>query len=86
MALLDTIRKATAPDIWSAAVRLARQGCARLEEADDEDGGGLLAAWDAEEGHHVYIVPEPATLSLLALLALSLPKWCGLSVLRRRKK
>ncbi len=37
MALLDTIRKATAPDIWSAAVRLARQGCARLEEADDEE-------------------------------------------------
>ena len=27
-------------------------------------GGGKLAAWDAEPGHHVEIVPEPAALVL----------------------
>jgi hypothetical protein len=41
-------------------------------------GGGLLAAWDNEDGHHVEIVPEPATLSLLAL--------GGLAVIRRRRR
>ena len=32
-----------------------------------------------------YVVPEPATLSLLALLALSLPKRGGLTLIRKRR-
>jgi len=37
-------------------------------------------------GFRVSVVPEPATLSLLALLALSLPKRGGLAMLRRRQR
>ncbi len=29
-------------------------------------GGGLLAAWDAEPGHHVvFVIPEPSSIMLL---------------------
>ncbi len=35
--LLDTIRKALADATWSAAVRLSRQGCVRVEEQNDEE-------------------------------------------------
>ncbi len=36
-------------------------------------GGELLAAWDDETGHHVEIVPEPATIiSLLTFPVLAL--------------
>jgi Leucine-rich repeat (LRR) protein len=46
------------------------EGVLYLTQADYEAfntaGGGKLARWDAEAGHHVQIVPEPATLALLA--------------------
>ncbi len=44
-------------------------------------GGGLLADWHLELGHHVQIVtiPEPTTLALLAIASLCLVPW-----LRRR--
>ena len=39
-------------------------------DAFNAAAGGLLAAWDAESGHHVaFVIPEPSTL-LLALIAL----------------
>jgi formylglycine-generating enzyme required for sulfatase activity len=41
---------------------------------------------DPGVGFRVSVVPEPATLSLLALLALSLPKRGGLAMIRRRRK
>ena len=57
------------------------EGVLYLTQADydafNTAGDGLLAAWDAEDGHHLEIVPEPATLSLRAL--------GGLAMLRRRR-
>jgi hypothetical protein len=39
-------------------------------DAFNTAGGGLLAAWDAESGHHVeFVIPEPSTIMLLAGLA-----------------
>jgi len=59
----------------------ATEGVLYLMQSDydafNTAGGGRLAAWDAEIGHHVQIVPEPATLSLLSL--------GGLAMLRRRR-
>jgi hypothetical protein len=39
-------------------------------DAFNTAGGGLLAAWDAEPGHHVQFVPEPSTI-VLVLIALA---------------
>ena len=45
------------------------EGVLYLTQADydafNTAGGGRLAAWDAELGHHVEIVPEPGTLAML---------------------
>ncbi|MFC1759589.1 PEP-CTERM sorting domain-containing protein [Planctomycetota bacterium] len=41
-------------------------------DAFNTAGGGLLAAWHAEPGHHVEFVPEPSTVLLLGLAAISL--------------
>jgi hypothetical protein len=45
------------------------EGALYLTQADfdafNAAGGGKLAIWDAESGHHVQIVPEPGTLALL---------------------
>ena len=39
-------------------------------DAFNAAGGGLLAAWDAEPGHHIeFVIPEPSTL-LLCIIAL----------------
>ncbi|MFV1981250.1 MAG: leucine-rich repeat domain-containing protein, partial [Rhodothermia bacterium] len=43
-------------------------------DAFNTAGGGLLAAWDAEPGHHVQVVPEPSTLLLASISLLGL---CG---------
>lgn len=69
-------------DDFDAMQGTAVEGVLYLTQADydafNTAGGGLLAAWDVEDGHHVYIVPEPATLSLSALGVLP--------ILRRRRK
>ena len=61
---------------------LTNLGILYLTQADydafNTAGGGLLAIWDAESGHHVQIVPEPATMTLLTL--------GGLVILRKRRK
>ncbi|MDP6637130.1 MAG: PEP-CTERM sorting domain-containing protein [Phycisphaerae bacterium] len=38
----------------------------------------MLATWDAEDGHHVEIIPEPATMSLMAI--------AGIAMLPKRKR
>jgi PEP-CTERM motif len=47
------------------------EGILHMTQADfnafNTAGGGLLADWNAEEGHHVvFVVPEPATFILAA--------------------
>ena len=46
------------------------EGVLYLTQADydawNTAGGGKLAVWDAEPGHHVQIVPEPSVFALLA--------------------
>jgi len=59
------------------------EGVLHLTQADFDalnaaGNAGWLAAWDAEPGHHVDIVPEPSTLTLAAFALL------GLLALRRR--
>jgi hypothetical protein len=39
----------------------------RAYDAFNTAGGGKLAIWDAEPGHHIEIVPEPATAVSLLL-------------------
>ncbi|MBN1855077.1 MAG: leucine-rich repeat domain-containing protein [Pirellulales bacterium] len=39
-------------------------------DAFNTAGGGLLAAWDAEPGHHVENVPEPASIVLFLLITI----------------
>jgi Leucine-rich repeat (LRR) protein len=60
--LLDNLRKMEAPET---------EGVLYMSQVDydalNTAGGGLLAAWDAEVGHHVQIVPEPSALVLLAV-------------------
>ncbi|MCX7426305.1 MAG: leucine-rich repeat domain-containing protein [Planctomycetia bacterium] len=60
------------------------EGTLYLTQADydafNTAGGGKLAIWDAEPGHHVQIVPEPSSLVLLAGIAVM-----GIICLRRRK-
>ena len=67
-------------DELAAMQGTATEGVLYLTQADFDafDTGGLLTTWDAESGHHVEIVPEPATLSLLA------PG--GLAMIRRRRR
>ena len=48
------------------------------------DYGNSLVAWEGSIDDVSIIVPEPATFTLLTLLALSLPKRGGLTVLKRR--
>ena len=57
----------------------ATEGVLHLSQADydalNASGGDFLVTWDAEDGHHVDIVPEPSTFALapfglLGLLAL----------------
>jgi hypothetical protein len=48
------------------------EGILHMTQADfnafNTAGGGLLAAWHAEPGHHVaFVIPEPATLLLVAV-------------------
>jgi len=45
-------------------------------DAFNTAGGGLLAAWHAEPGHHVELVPEPSTLLLAGISLLGLVA-CG---------
>ena len=58
--LLDNLAAMQDPDV---------EGTLYLTQADydafNAAGGGKLAAWDAEPGHHVEIVPEPAALVLV---------------------
>ena len=54
------------------------EGVLYVTQADFDVFGGLLAAWDAEPGHHVQVIPEPSTLILatLALASLTMPWKC----------
>ena len=49
-------------DNLAAIERIATEGILHITQADFDTlntaGGGLLAVWDAELGHHVTIVPE----------------------------
>jgi hypothetical protein len=60
-------------DNLAAMESTAIEGTLYMTQADydafNAAGNGLLAAWDAEAGHHVQIVPEPAALCLLAIAA-----------------
>jgi hypothetical protein len=63
--LLDNLETIESPDT---------EGILYMTQADFDAfniaGGGLLAAWDAEPGHHVtFVIPEPSTL-LLCIIAL----------------
>ncbi len=61
-ALLDELATIEGTDV---------EGILHMTRADfnafNTAGGGLLAAWHAENGHHVSMIPEPATLVLLLL-------------------
>jgi len=59
-----------------------------LVAANDINNRGMIAGWGWHDGEHraFALVPEPATLSLLVLLALSLPKRRAPALLRRRRK
>jgi len=52
---------------------------------DDLDLTALATGWPSGS-LGASVVPEPATLSLLAMLALSLPKRGGLALIRRRRR
>ena len=60
--LLDNLAAMQSPSI---------EGTLYLTQADydafNTAGGGKLALWDAEPGHHVEIVPEPAAAASLLL-------------------
>lgn len=68
--LLDDLATIQATDV---------EGVLYMTQADfdafNTAGGGLLAAWDAEPGHHVRIIPEPATSALLAVACVCLLAW-----------
>jgi len=53
----------------------ATEGILHLTRANFDAFGALLAAWDAELGHHVDIVPEPAGAVLGILALVGLPCW-----------
>ena len=55
---------------------------------DDLDLTALAIEWPSGAGSRgdVSAVPEPTTLCLMTLLTLSLPKWPGLTLIRRRRK
>jgi len=59
----------------------ATEGVLYLTQADydafNTAGSGLLATWDGEDGHHVEIIPEPATMIMLA---------AGLPLLLKRRR
>ena len=61
-ALLDELATIEGTDV---------EGILHMTQADfdafNTAGGGLLAAWHAEPGHHVAFVPEPANLLLVAV-------------------
>ena len=61
----------------------ATEGVLYLTQADYDAfniaGSGLLATWNGEDGHHVEIIPEPA--SLFVMLAAGLP-----ALLRSRRR
>ena len=50
------------------------EGILHMTQADfnafNTAGGGLLAMWHAEDGHHVAFIPEPTTLLLVAVASL----------------
>ena len=59
----------------------ATEGVLYLIQADydafNTAGGRLLATWNGENGHHVEIIPEPATMIILA---------AGLPLLLKRRR
>jgi hypothetical protein len=82
VANMDAMQLDTLLDELSAMEDTATEGVLYLTQADydafNAASGGLLAIWNAESGHHVQIVPEPATMTLLTI--------GGLVILRKRRK
>ena len=72
---MDALKLDVLLDNLYAMQNRAIEGTLYLTQADydafNAAGHGMLARWDAEAGHHVQIVPEPAAPILLITAAIA---------------